>query len=108
MTVAQGTKLGRYEIRSQIGAGGMGIVYLAEDTRLHRKVALKFLPPSVALDAHARARFMREAEAASALDHPNIATNYEIGEWERQLFIAMAFYEGETLRARIDRGSMTI
>jgi len=86
----------------------MGIVYLAEDTRLHRKVALKFLPPSVALDTHARARFMREAEAASALDHPNIATIYEIGDWERQLFIAMAFYEGETLRARIDRGPMTI
>jgi dienelactone hydrolase len=86
----------------------MGMVYLAEDTRLHRKAALKFLPPVVALDEHARARFMREAEAASALDHPNIATIYEIGDWEQQLFIAMAFYEGETLMARIERGPMAL
>ena len=84
------------------------MVYLAEDTRLHRKVALKFLPPAVALDEHARARFMREAEAASALDHPNIATIYEIGDWEQQLFIAMAFYEGETLKTRIERGPMAV
>jgi dienelactone hydrolase len=86
----------------------MGIVYLAEDTRLHRKVALKFLPPAVALDEHARARFMREAEAASTLDHPNIATIYEIGDWEQQLFIAMAFYEGEILKTRIERGPMAL
>ena len=76
----------------------MGIVYLAEDTRLNRKVALKFLPPAVALDPHARARFLREAQAASALDHPNVATVYEVGDWNDQLFIAMPYYEGETLR----------
>jgi len=103
-----GTTVSHYRVLEPIAAGGMGMVYLAEDTRLHRKVALKFLPPSVALDAHARGRFMREAEAASALDHPNIATIYEIGDWEQQLFIAMAFYEGETLKARIDRGAMAI
>jgi dienelactone hydrolase len=101
-----GTTVSHYRVLEPIGAGGMGIVYLAEDTRLHRKVAVKFLPPAVALDQHARARFMREAEAASALDHPNIATIYEIGDWEQQLFIAMAFYEGETLERRIERGSM--
>ena len=103
-----GTTVSHYRVLEPIGAGGMGMVYLAEDTRLHRKVALKFLPPAVALDEHARARFMREAEAASALDHPNIATIYEIGDWEQQLFIAMAFYEGATLMTRIGRGSMAL
>lgn len=102
-----GTTLSHYRILESVGAGGMGVVYLAEDTRLHRKVALKFLPASAAQDPHARARFEREAQAASALDHPNIATIYEIGEWERQLFIAMAFYEGQTLKERIERGPMT-
>ena len=86
----------------------MGIVYLAEDERLHRKVALKFLPPAIAADLTARARFSREAQAASALDHPNIATIYEIGEWGGQPFIAMAYYEGETLKQRIDRGPVEL
>lgn len=86
----------------------MGNVYLAEDTRLNRRVALKFLPPAIAQDPHARARFLREAQAASALDHPNVATIYEIGDWEQQLFIAMAFYEGETLRQRLERGPMKV
>ena len=101
MTLAPGTRLGPYVIDAPLGAGGMGVVYLAEDERLHRKVALKFLPPSIAQDTHARARFLREAQAASALDHPNIATIYEIGDWDGQPFIAMAYYEGETLRQRI-------
>ena len=103
-----GTTVSHYRILGSLGAGGMGVVYLAEDTRLNRKVALKFLPPATALDLHARARFLREAQAASALDHPNIATIYEIGDWEQQLFIAMAFYEGETLRQRLDRGLLTV
>ena len=86
----------------------MGIVYLAEDERLHRKVALKFLSPAIAADPHARARFTREAQSASALDHPNIATIYEIGEWDGQLFIAMAYYEGGTLRQRLDQGRLPL
>src|SRR5688572_24711560 len=103
-----GTTFSHYRVLKSVGAGGMGIVYLAEDTRLNRKVALKFLPPVISQDARARARFLREAQAASALDHPNVATVYEIGEWNQQLFIAMAFYEGETLRQRLERGSMTV
>ena len=99
-----GTTVSHYRIVSSIGAGGMGVVYQAEDERLHRKVALKFLPPAVAQDAQARARLMREAQAAGALDHPNIATVYEVGDWNGQLFIAMPFYDGETLRQRIERG----
>ncbi len=101
-----GTTVSHYRIVKSIGAGGMGVVYLADDERLHRKVALKFLPPAVAQDPHARARLMREAQAAGALDHPNIATVYEVGEWNGQLFIAMPYYEGETLRQRIERGPL--
>ena len=101
-----GTNVSHYRVLQQLGAGGMGVVYLAEDERLHRKVALKFLPPAVAADSHARARFAREAQAASTLDHPNIATIYEIGDWDGQPFIAMAYYEGQTLKARLDAGPM--
>jgi formylglycine-generating enzyme required for sulfatase activity/dienelactone hydrolase len=101
-----GTTVSHYRIVKSIGAGGMGVVYLADDERLHRKVALKFLPPAVAQDPHARARLMREAQAAGALDHPNIATVYEVGEWNGQLFIAMPYYEGETLRQRIESGPL--
>jgi eukaryotic-like serine/threonine-protein kinase len=86
----------------------MGVVYLAEDTRLNRKVALKLLPPAIAQHPEARARFLREAQAASALDHPNVAPIYEIGDWDQQLFIAMAFYEGETLRMRLERSAMAV
>jgi serine/threonine protein kinase len=92
MTIAAHTKLGRYEIISPIGAGGMGEVYLAEDTRLHRKVALKVLPENTATDKERLLRFEREAQAASALNHPNIITIHEIGETGDQLFIATKQY----------------
>jgi eukaryotic-like serine/threonine-protein kinase len=103
-----GTTVSHYRVLGSVGVGGMGIVYLGEDTRLNRKVALKFLPPATAQDPHAKARFLREAQAASALDHPNVATIYEIGDWEQQLFIAMAFYDGETLRQRLERSTVTV
>src|SRR5881397_11944 len=80
MTAETGTKLGRYEIRSKLGEGGMGEVHLAEDTRLHRKVALKILPSELAANKDRMRRFEQEAEAAAALNHPNIAHIYEIGE----------------------------
>src|ERR1700687_2516652 len=79
MSIAAGTKLGRYEIRSKIGEGGMGEVYLAEDTQLHRKIALKVLPTEVATNHDRMRRFVQEAQAAAALNHPNIAHIYEIG-----------------------------
>src|SRR5437763_13584139 len=101
MTLSAGTHLGRYEIRSKIGEGGMGEVYLAEDPRLHRKVALKILPLSVAADQNRLRRFEQEATAAAALSHPNIAHIYEIGETEGLNFIAMEFVEGKTLREKI-------
>jgi serine/threonine protein kinase/tetratricopeptide (TPR) repeat protein len=101
MTIAPGTRLGRYEIRSQIGAGGMGEVYLAEDTRLHRKVALKVLPGEVASNQDRMRRFDQEAQAAAALNHPNIATIHEIGESDGVNFIAMEFIDGRTLHEEI-------
>src|SRR2546422_5615842 len=101
MTLSAGTHLGRYQIRSKIGEGGMGEVYLAEDARLHRKVALKILPIKVAADQNRLRRFEQEATAAAALSHPNIAHIYEIGEAEGVNFIAMEFVEGKTLREKI-------
>src|SRR6266571_1677725 len=96
-----GTRLGRYEIRSKIGAGGMGEVYLAQDTELDRKVALKILPAEVASQRNRMERFVREAKAAAALNHPNIAHIYEIGEHDGTNFISMEFIEGQTLRELI-------
>jgi len=104
VTLASGTKLGRYEIRAKIGAGGMGEVYLAQDTKLERKVALKILPADVASHRDRMDRFVREAKAAAALNHPNIAHIYEIGEAEGQNFIAMEFIDGQTLRKVIHSG----
>jgi tetratricopeptide (TPR) repeat protein len=101
-----GREISHYRIMGSLGVGGMGVVYRAVDLHLRRPVALKFLPPHLADSAEAKARFVREAQAASALDHPSIGTIYEIGEHEGQLFIAMALYEGETLAARIARGAM--
>src|SRR5215510_5166138 len=98
-----GSKLGRYEIRSKIGAGGMGEVYLAQDMKLNRDVALKVLPAEVASDFRRMSRFVQEAKAASALNHPNIITIYEIDEADSAHFIATEFIDGQTLRER--RGS---
>ena len=103
MSLSPNSSLAHYTIISKIGAGGMGEVYLAEDSRLQRKVALKILPSEMAANQDRMRRFKQEATAAAALNHPNIAHIYEIGESEGTNFIAMEFVEGVTLREKIHR-----
>jgi serine/threonine protein kinase len=108
MNIARDTKLGSYEIRAQIGAGGMGEVYLAQDTKLDRKVALKILTADVASHRDRMSRFVQEAKAASALNHPNIVTIHEIDQTDSINFIATEFIDGETLRERMRSAPMSL
>jgi len=104
-----GKIISHYRILEKLGGGGMGVVYKAEDTKLKRLVALKFLPPDLTRDDEAKARFINEAQAASALDHPNICTIYEIDETEDgKMFIAMAYYEGETLKKKVTSNQLSV
>ena len=107
MSLPANTKLGRYEIRSKIGEGGMGEVYLALDTELDRTVAIKILSEAFASDQQRLQRFIQEAKAASALNHPHILTVHEIGTAGATRFIATEFIDGETLRQRIRDGSLS-
>jgi tetratricopeptide (TPR) repeat protein len=104
-----GSRVGHYDVLARLGGGGMGVVYSARDTRLGRLAALKFLPPQWSHDETAKQRFLREAQAASATDHPNICTIYDIGATDDgQLFIAMAYCQGETLKQRLERGPLPV
>ena len=109
MTLAPGSALGPYTLRAELGRGGMGVVYTAYDPRLNRQVAIKVLPPELTRDDTAKQRFLQEAKAASALDHPNICNIHEINESDDgQLYLVMAHYEGETLKDRIERGPLPV
>src|SRR5881296_2781398 len=101
MTIAAGTKLGRYEIRSKIGAGGMGEVYRARDEKLNRDVAIKVLPAALSQDGDRLRRFEQEAQAAGALNHPNILSVYDVGTHDDAPYVVSELLEGETLRERL-------
>src|SRR5215472_12299798 len=108
MALASGTRLGPYEILAPLGAGGMGEVYRARDTRLERTVAIKVLPAEVAANPEARQRLEREARAVSSLNHPNICTLYDIGEQDGNGFLVLEYIEGETLASRLKKGPLEV
>ncbi|MBP1636120.1 MAG: serine/threonine protein kinase, partial [Acidobacteria bacterium] len=106
MALESGARLGPYEILAAIGAGGMGEVYKARDTRLDRTVAIKILPPAAAADHERRARFEREAKTVAGLNHPHICTVYDVGDYGGSMFLVMEHLVGETLAARLRRGPL--
>jgi len=106
MTLASGSRLGPYEILARLGAGGMGEVYRARDTRLGREVAIKVLPAALASDPERLSRFEKEARSASSLNHPNIVTIYDIGSTDSVSYIAMELVQGEPLRALFTEGAL--
>jgi len=108
VVLTNGAEINHYRIISKIGEGGMGVVYLAKDTRLNRQVALKFLPPQLCHDEECRSRFKREAQAAAALKHPNIVTIHEVSDFHGRPFIVMEHIKGKSLRARIKENNLTI
>src|SRR5512139_3862575 len=108
MSLAAGTRLGPYEIQAAIGAGGMGEVYKAKDTRLDRTVAIKVLPADISADPDRRARFEREAKTIAGLTHPHVCALYDIGEHAGSLFLVMEHVDGETLAHRIEKGPLPI
>jgi len=108
MSLSSGTKLGPYEIQAPVGAGGMGEVYRARDTRLERSVAIKILPKEMSNDAVRKQRFEREAKAISSLNHPHICALYDVGEHDHQQYLVMEFLEGETLAQRLERGALPL
>src|SRR5580658_3680123 len=107
-SLAAGSRIAHYRVVSLLGQGGMGTVYLADDTRLGRHVALKILPPEISADPERMQRFIQEAKLSSSLTHPNVACIYEIGQDRDYWFLAMEYVEGRTLSARIDEGPLTV
>src|SRR4029450_5969620 len=106
MSLAAGTRLGRYEILGLVGAGGMGEVYKGRDTRLDRTVAIKVLPSHVATDPHRRARFEREGRAVAALNHPHICQLFDVGHDDGADFLVLEYLDGQTLKQRVQRGAL--
>src|SRR5438105_13957471 len=108
MSLSPGTRLGPYEIQCPLGAGGMGEVYRARDTRLERTVAIKVLPPEFSSDPERRKRFEQEAKSISSLNHPHICVLYDIGHADRADYLVLEFLEGETLDHRLERGALPL